>query len=173
MKTSRIVTATLLIGSIGMGWISIKGHVAANAQSAPPAAPIYKTPVWEPTAPSVAPPAAPSTPTDLMATLRQAERDNNADALVYSYGQAVTDARLARGALALLMSDYYRMRAQATTADQASQAVDEAALRFAVMRAAQNQATVQQNQTLIQQNEVIIEQNQRIIELLAIIVNRQ
>ena len=49
---------------------------------------------------------------------------------------------------------------------QASQAIDEAVLRFTVMQAAQSQLAVQQNQTLIQQNETLIQQNQRIVELL-------
>jgi len=170
-NTLKVVLGMGLIGSALGGWMAGSGRVAAQQpNSQPPVTPTYRMPAIGNVPPS----------SQLMAVLRQAERDNNADALVFSYGQAVTDPQLARGALALLMSDYYRMRAQATTADQASQAVDEAALRFAVMQAAQTQATVQQNQTavrqtqlVIEQNEVLIRQNQRIIELLEVISKKR
>jgi hypothetical protein len=99
------------------------------------------------------------TPAELTAVLRRSEREKNADALILTYGQAITDPQLARRALALLLSDYYQMRRQAQSAQQASQAIDEILLRMAVLQTAQNQATVQQNQTMI-------EQNQRIIQLL-------
>jgi hypothetical protein len=99
------------------------------------------------------------TPAELTTVLRRSERERNADALILTYGQAITDPQMARRALALLLSDYYQMRRQAQTAQQASQAIDEIMLRIAVLQAAQNQATVQQNQA-------IIEQNQRIIQLL-------
>jgi hypothetical protein len=104
-------------------------------------------------------PTAPSTVTQLVTALNQAETAMNGDALIYTYGQAVTNPLLARAALAHLMFDYYGLRSKATSAMQASQAVDEAILRFSVMQAAQNQVTVQQNQ-------IIIGQNQRIIALL-------
>lgn len=102
---------------------------------------------------------APTSVNQLIAALNRAEGEMNGDALIYAYGQAVTNPLLARGALAHLMFDYYGLRSKATSAMQASQAVDEAILRFSVMHAAQNQVTVQQNQ-------VIIDQNQRIIALL-------
>ena len=119
------------------------------AQGAAPSAP----------RPPAKPPTALSSVGQLIATLNRAEAAMNGDALIYTYGQAVTNPLLARGALAHLMADYYGLRSKATSAMQASQAVDEAALRFSVMQAAQNQVTVQQNQ-------IIIEQNQRIIALL-------
>jgi hypothetical protein len=109
--------------------------------------------------PSAKPATAPSSVAQLIAALNQAEATMNGDALIYTYGQAVTNPLLARGALAHLMYDYYGLRAKATSAMQASQAVDEAILRFSVMQAAQNQVQVQQNQ-------IIIDQNQRIIALL-------
>lgn len=113
-----------------------------------------------PSTPRTTPPAtAPSTVAQLIGALNKAEGDMNGDALIFAYGQAVTNPLLARGALAHLMFDYYGLRAKATSAMQASQAVDEAILRFSVMQAAQNQVTVQQNQ-------IIIDQNQRIIALL-------
>ena len=102
---------------------------------------------------------APASVSQLIDALRRAEGEMNGDALIFAYGQAVTNPLLARGALAHLMFDYYGLRSKATSAMQASQAVDEAILRFSVMHAAQNQVTVQQNQ-------IIIDQNQRIIALL-------
>ncbi|HVF10718.1 MAG TPA: hypothetical protein VNA16_07945 [Abditibacteriaceae bacterium] len=105
------------------------------------------------------PATAPTTVSQLIAALNRAEGEMNGDALIFAYGQSVTNPLLARGALAHLMFDYYGLRSKATSAMQASQAVDEAILRFSVMQAAQNQVTVQQNQ-------IIIDQNQRIIALL-------
>ena len=104
-------------------------------------------------------PAATPSAERLIDALNRAEADMNGDALIFAYGQSVTDPLMARAALAQLMFDYYGLRSRATSAMQASQAVDEAILRFSVMHAAQNQVTVQQNQ-------VIIDQNQRIIALL-------
>jgi len=109
--------------------------------------------------PATKAPTAPSAVAQLITALNQAEATMNGDALILNYGQAVTNPLLARGALAQLMFDYYGLRSKATSAMQASQAVDEAILRFSVMQAAQNQVTVQQNQ-------IIIDQNQRIIALL-------
>ena len=54
----------------------------------------------------------------------------------------IGEVGVARGALAQLMFDYYSLRTKATSAMQASQAVDEAILRFSVMHAAQNQVTM-------------------------------
>jgi len=100
-------------------------------------------------------------PTELSAsalnqTLSQAEQTQNADALLLAYGQAVTDPVLARLAIGQLLSNYYSLRNQATTAEQATQAVSEASLRFQVLQSAQNQVLIQQNQQLLQQNARIL-----------------
>lgn len=109
--------------------------------------------------PSTAPrPAAPpTTPSSaLAAQILSSERTQNADALLLAYGQAVTDSNLARAAIAQLLANYYQLRNQAQSAEQATQAVAEASLRFQVLQAAQNQVVIQQNQQLLQQNALII-----------------
>lgn len=104
--------------------------------------------------------------TQLIDDITRAEVDMNGTLLIYSYGQSVRDPGLALGALSHLMSDYYTLRSRSTSAMQASQAVDETLLRFAVLQTAQNQVAVQQNQRIIEQNEQLIKQNQRMIDLL-------
>ncbi len=89
-------------------------------------------------------------------TLSGAEQTQNADALLLAYGQAVTDPILARLAIGQLLSNYYSLRNQAQTAEQATQAVGEASLRFQVLQSAQNQVLIQQNQQLLQQNARIL-----------------
>ena len=114
------------------------------------------------TQPRTAPPAPNiNTPSGLASSIQNAERTQNSDALVLAYGQSVTDAQLARATLTKLLGDYYALRNQAQTADQATQAIGEASLRFQVFQAAQNQVLVQQNQILMQQNQRIIELLQR------------
>ncbi len=108
----------------------------------------------------------------LLADLARAEAQNNGELLVYSYGQAVRDPVLAGATLSHLMVDYYRLRSQSITATQATQAVDEALLRFALLQAAQNQLTVQQNQRIIEQNDELQKQNQRMIALLEVIAKK-
>ncbi len=105
-------------------------------------------------------PASPA-PTGLNSTLAQAERDQNADALLLGYGQAVTDPTLARLAIGQLLNNFYTLRNQAQTPEQASQAVNEASLRFQVLAAAQNEVLIQQNQQILQQNAKIIALLQR------------
>ena len=97
------------------------------------------------------------TPNSLASAIQDSERTQNADNLLLTYGQAVTTPELARVAIGQLLSDYYQLRNQAKTADQATQAVSEAMLRFMVLQTAQNQILVQQNQQLLQQQERIIE----------------
>ena len=97
------------------------------------------------------------TPESLAGAIQNSERTQNADNLLLTYGQAATTPELARAAIGQLLNDYYRLRNQAQTADQATQAVSEAMLRFMVLQSAQNQIMVQQNQQLLQQNERIIE----------------
>lgn len=110
-----------------------------------------------PNGPRIAQNGAFNAPADMVAAaIMQAERAQNADALLLAYGQAVTDADLARSAIAQLLSSYYTMRNGAQTAEQAVQAVAEANLRFQVLQAAQNQIMVQQNQQILQQNAQII-----------------
>ena len=119
----------------------------------------------QPVAPRNAAPAAPNavpggqtvTAGSLANAIENSERTQNADNLLLTYGQAVTTPELARAAIGQLLSDYYRLRNQAQTADQATQAVSEASLRFMVLQTAQNQILVQQNQQLLQQQERIIE----------------
>jgi hypothetical protein len=96
--------------------------------------------------------------------IARAEAAGNADALVLAYGEATRDPQLARSALTQLLNDYFRLRSLATSAMQASQAVDEAALRFTIFQTAQNQINVQQNQQLLAQQQRIVEQNQKLIE---------
>ena len=93
---------------------------------------------------------------DLPAQILGFERAQNADALLLAYGQAVTDPTLARAAIAQLLTSYYGLRNQAQTAEQATQAVAEANLRFQVLQSAQNQILIQQNQQILQQNAQII-----------------
>ena len=114
------------------------------------------------------PSSLPSLPTvaQLIAGIANAEQTNNANDLVYAYGDAVRVPTLARGALTRLMYDYYRMRAAATTPEQATQAVNEASLRFQVFQSAQIMSATQQTQQLVDQNAQIIKQNQQIIALL-------
>lgn len=97
------------------------------------------------------------TPGTLSGAIQNSERTQNADNLLLTYGQAVTTPELARAAIGQLLNDYYRLRNQAQTADQATQAISEAMLRFMVLQTAQNQIMVQQNQQLLQQNARIIE----------------
>ncbi len=93
----------------------------------------------------------------LAQSIQNSERTQNADNLLLTYGQAVTTPELARAAIGQLLNDYYQLRNQAQTADQATQAVSEAMLRFMVLQTAQNQILVQQNQQLLQQQDRIIE----------------
>ena len=97
------------------------------------------------------------TPGTLAGAIQSSERTQNADNLLLTYGQAATTPELARAAIGQLLNDYYRLRNQAQTADQATQAVSEAMLRFMVLQTAQNQILVQQNQQVLQQNQRIIE----------------
>ena len=114
------------------------------------------------------PSSLPALPTvsQLIAGIANAEQTNNANDLVYAYGDAVRVPVLARGALTRLMYDYYRMRAAASTPEQATQAVNEASLRFQVFQSAQIMSATQQTQQLVDQNAQIIKQNQQIIGLL-------
>ena len=116
----------------------------------------------------------------VVSDIMRAEKANNANDLVLAYGQAVRDPQLAKGALSALLYDFYRLRSLAGSAMQASQAVDETSLRFAIFQAAQNQVNVQQNQQaleqsqkIIEQNETLIKQNERMIALLDQIARKQ
>jgi len=100
----------------------------------------------------------------LVADIARAETSNNANDLILAYGQAVREPQLAKGALSALLSDFYRLRSLAGSAVQASQAVDETALRLSIFGAAQNQINVQQNQQVLEQNQKIIEQNETLIK---------
>lgn len=97
----------------------------------------------------------------LNGVLSEAERNQDADALLLAYGQAVTDPNLARLAIGQLLSNFYTLRNQAQTPEQATQAISEASLRFQVLQAAQNQVLIQQNQQILQQNAQIIALLQR------------
>lgn len=106
-------------------------------------------------------PAAPLSPAGVAATLQNAERSQNPDALLLAYGEAVTNPTLARVAIGTLLSNYYSLRNQAQTADQATQAVAEATLRFMVLQTAQNQVIIQQNQQILEQNARLIQVMER------------
>ena len=107
--------------------------------------------------PQSAPLSQTVTPNSLAGAIQNAENSQNADNLLLLYGQAVTTPELARAAIGQLLGEYYGMRNQAQTADQATQAVSETILRFTVLQTAQNQILVQQNQQLLQQQARIIE----------------
>ena len=97
------------------------------------------------------------TPNSLAGAIQNSERTQNADNLLFTYGQAVTTPELARAAIGQLLNDYYQLRNQAQTADQATQAISEAMLRFMVLQTAQNQILVQQNQQMLDRQARIIE----------------
>lgn len=133
-----------------------------------------------PTTPVPMPTSTLPTVNRLIADILRAESANNANDLVLAYGQSVREPQLAKGALSALLYDYYRLRALAGSAMQASQAVDETSLRFSIFQAAQNQVQVQQgqqtleqNQRIIAQNDTIIRQNARMITLLEQIARKQ
>lgn len=119
------------------------------------------TGVWLPAsgAPAETPlsPVADTLNDRLMGQIQQAEQQHNGDGLVFSYGMAITSPLTARATLSHLMNNYYAMRDRAKTPTQASQAVDEALLRYALFQSAQLQLNVEQQQKLIEQNNRIIE----------------
>ena len=141
----RSAAVWLLYGAVAAG------SVAATAQPVSPRNPnlAAQTPTIQ-TGQAV-------TAGSLAQSIQNSERTQNADNLLLTYGQAVTTPELARAAIGQLLGDYYQLRNQAQTADQATQAVSEAMLRFMVLQTAQNQILVQQNQQLLQQQERIIE----------------
>lgn len=150
------------------------GNTMDNTATAPGVVVTQGVPGEPPPSPSApideyyGPSNLPSLPTvaQLITGIAQAEQTNNANDLVYAYGEAVRNPALARGAITRLMYDYYRMRGAATTPEQATQAVNEATLRFQVFQSAQLLTATQQNQQLLDQNAEIIKQNQQIIQLL-------
>lgn len=140
-----------------------QNDTSSQTNGRPPVSVLSRRPVAQPVAPPSAAgyvPAAPVPPElsvgGLNQTLSEAERTQNPDALLLAYGQAVTDPTLARIAIGQLLSNYYSLRNRAQTADQVTQAVGEASLRFQVLQTAQNQVLIQQNQQLFQQNARII-----------------
>ena len=144
MRVAFVSTSFLFLSAIA---ICLPAFAQTGGTAATPSGPAAKAP---------APTLSWSTPSGLAATIQYAETSQNSDALIVAYGQAVTNPILARAALGQLLSSYYVMRNQAQTPEQASQAVNEAALRFAVFAAAQNEVIVQQNQQLLLQNQKII-----------------
>ena len=156
------------------------GNVMDNTGDAPDVVVTQGVPGTDETVPTspiqeyYGPSSLPSLPTvsQLIAGIAAAEQTNNANDLVYAYGDAVRVPTLARGALTRLMYDYYRMRAAATTPEQATQAVNEASLRFQVFQSAQIMSSTQQTQQLVDQNAQIIKQNQQIIALLQQLVKK-
>lgn len=171
MLNIRVVWAGILFClMVGFGAVS-RAQTQENRVVAPPSA-----------TPSATPPSAASIPVPqstlptvnrLIEEIMRAESANNANDLVLAYGQSVREPQLARGALAALLYDFYRLRALAGSAMQASQAVDETNLRFSIFQAAQNQVQVQQGQQILEQNQRIIEQNQKIIALLEQIARKK
>ncbi len=142
MKTTCLLLLAVLPASVAVR------SASAQPSNKPAAA---KTPPAKPTPPNI------TTPAGLATSIQTSEATQNADNLIFAYGQSVTDPQLARTALAQLLANYYQLRNQATTAEQASQAVNEASLRFQVLSAAQNEVIIQQNQQLLQQNQRILD----------------
>lgn len=162
MLNIRVVWAGILFClMVGFGAVS-RAQTQENRVVAPPSA--ASIPVPQSTLPTV---------NRLIEEIMRAESANNANDLVLAYGQSVREPQLARGALAALLYDFYRLRALAGSAMQASQAVDETNLRFSIFQAAQNQVQVQQGQQILAQNQRIIEQNQKIIALLEQIAKKK
>lgn len=160
-RAGHLLTAATLVTlpAAGYAQAALPGQLPA-----PAAGPAMYVPAPVPAVPggattTAAPAAAvpvPTTPVALAATIAAAEKSQNGDTLLIAYGQAATDPVLARVVLGQLLSQYYALRNQAQTAEQASQAVNEASLRFLVFQAAQNSVIVQQNQQLLQQNQRLI-----------------
>ena len=140
-----VVTGAIVTGAALL--ISGLSHAQPSAPRLTPPRPLQTRPA----------PGQIVTPGSLAGAIQDAERTQDSDTLLQNYGQAVTTPELARAAIGQLLSDYYKLRNQAKTADQATQAVSEALLRFMVLQTAQNQILVQQNQQMLQQNERIIE----------------
>lgn len=133
--------------------------VYAQYGTAPAYPPTYPGAPSQPTRPATPPSGTAPViggPGGIAQTLNSAERTQNAQQLLLLYGQAVTQPELARAAISQLLANYYTLRNGAQSADQATQAVAEAGLRFQVFQAAQNQVMVQQNQQILQQNARII-----------------
>lgn len=144
MKISRRARSAFTAFAVGISAFvapQVEAQPVAPQQQPRPAAPLNQT----------------ITPGSLAGAIQNSERTQNADNLLLTYGQAVTTPELARVAIGQLLNDYYQLRNQAQTADQATQAVSEAMLRFMVLQTAQNQILVQQNQQLLQQQARIIE----------------
>lgn len=165
-RNMKIAKHVFVLGGLTLALIA-----PSSAQTTNPAtgAVVASTPPSAPVASGQLP-----TTSSVMSNIARAEAAGNANDLVLAYGEAVRDPQLAKSALTQLLTDYFRLRSLATSAMQASQAVDEAALRFAIFQAAQNQVNVQQNQQLlaqqqklVEQNEAIIKQNERVIALLS------
>ena len=149
VKLSRMKTLAFPRAIVTSAALLISGlsHAQPNAPRLTPPRPLETRPA----------PGQIVTPDSLAGAIQDAERAQDSDTLLQNYGQAVTTPELARAAIGQLLSDYYKLRNQAKTADQATQAVSEALLRFMVLQTAQNQILVQQNQQMLQQNERIIE----------------
>ena len=179
-KTTSNFYSTYFRSSLGF-WCALLGSTFLWSFHTQPASAQTRTAVTPNATSAAATPAGqlPSA-TNVMSTIARAEAAGNANDLVLAYGDAVRDPQTARGALTQLLTDYFRLRSMATSAMQASQAVDEAALRFAIFQAAQSQVNVQQNhhilaqlQKLIEQNEAMMKQNERMIALLGQIAQRK
>ena len=160
----RIFLAVLSTLSAGALALPVHAQTAPDNGVRPPVGVLSRRPVAQPALQNgqsfqntPAQPVAPALSAGgLNQTLSQAEQTQNADALLLAYGQAVTDPTLARLAIGQLLSNYYALRNQAQTAEQVTQAVGEASLRFQVLQSAQNQVLIQQNQQLLNQNARII-----------------
>jgi hypothetical protein len=157
----RYLLCTLALAALACRPALAQQPADDTAQPAIPAMPAMPT----------APPTV-DTPAAITDALHTAENSNDGAALVYAYGAAAADPHLAQAALTQLMTDYYRLRGQAQTAEQATQAIEEATLRFAVLQAAQNAVAQQQALVLAQQNQTLILQNQMIIKLLQQIASK-
>ena len=66
------------------------------------------------------------------------------------YEKAARDGKLADILISRAIDQYYEVRANAKSAIQVSQAVDEASVRLLLLQAAQNQVLIEQNKKIIQ-----------------------
>ena len=131
-----------------------------NSSTSPKVVASKKTRVLLAQDPTLRPPA-PRSPIGVNSVITQAEKDQDAETLLLAYGQAATNSTEGRLAISQLLTDFYALRNRAITPEQATQAINEASLRFQVYQTAQNQIVIQQNQQLIQQNTQIIQLLQR------------
>jgi hypothetical protein len=73
-----------------------------------------------------------------------------------AYARVGQDAATQPAALSRILSEYYELKTGARSAQQVSQAANEATVRLSVLQAAQNRRIIEQNDALAKQNAQII-----------------